>query len=305
MGVVILLTGIINQIVSRPLQITLVGFLVAVSVLTHYANAVRVADETAVIRDFWWQVAWRAPDIKPETTLVASYPGVGIQEDYFVWGPADLIYYPEKQTQRPVEIKLPAAVLTNDVVLKIMTGKGVETPERRGNILTRDFDNILFLVQTAPDSCVRIIDGNAPELSSRDSQRTMVVAPYSQLDNVLPDAAFHEPPQSIFGSEPPHDWCYYYQKAALARQQGDWQTIQALYQEALGLGLYPNDSVEWMPFVQAYTVLGDLEKLRTLKKIIIADPYLMAQTCRILTDMSTSYQIDPEIQTFVQDAFCE
>ena len=85
-GVVILLTGIISQVASRPLQVTLVGFLVAVSVLTHYANAVRVADETAVIRDFWWQVAWRAPDIKSETTLVASYPGVGIQEDYFVWG---------------------------------------------------------------------------------------------------------------------------------------------------------------------------------------------------------------------------
>jgi hypothetical protein len=304
-GVVILLTGIISQLASRPLQVTLVGFLVAVSVLTHYANAVRVADETAVIRNFWWQVAWRAPDIKPETTLTASYPGVGIQEDYFVWGPADLIYYSEKQAQRPIEIKLPAAVLTNDVVLKIMTGKGVETPERRGNILTRDFGNILFLVQTAPNSCVRIIDGSAPELSSDDSQRTMVVAPYSRLDNVQPDAAFHEPPQSIFGAEPPHDWCYYYQKAALARQQGDWEAIQALYQETLKLGLYPNDSVEWMPFVQAYTVLGDLDKLRTLKKIIIADPYLTAQTCRILTDMSTSYKIEPDVQTFVQNAFCE
>jgi hypothetical protein len=304
-GVVILLTGIISQVASRPLQVTLVGFLVAVSVLTHYANAVRVADETAVIRDFWWQVAWRAPDIKPETTLATSYPGVGIQEDYFVWGPADLIYYPEKQEQRPIEIKLPAAVLTNDVVLKIITGKGVETPERRGNILTRDFGNILFLVQTSQDSCVRIIDGSAPELSSNDSQRTMVVAPYSQLDNVLPDATFHEPPQSIFGPEPPHDWCYYYQKASLARQQGDWDVIQALYQEALGLGLYPNDSVEWMPFVQAYTVLGDLDKLRNLKKIIIADPYLTAQTCRILTDMSASHAIKPEVQTFVQNAFCE
>ena len=152
---------------------------------------------------------------------------------------------------------------------------------------------------------MRIIDGNAPELSSRDSHRTMVVAPYSQLENVLLDAAFHEPPQIIFGAEPAHDWCYYYQQAALARQQGDWETIRALYQEALGHGLYPNDSVEWMPFVQAYVVLGDQDGLRTLKKIIIADPYLTAQTCQILTDMSASYDIQPEIQAFVQNAFCE
>jgi hypothetical protein len=304
-GVAILLAGIIAQITSRSLRMTLVSFLIVVSILTHFGNAVRVANETEVIRNFWWQVSWRAPGIQAGTTLVASYPGVGIQEDYFVWGPANLIYYPEKQTQRPIEIKLPAAVLTNDVVLKIITRKGAETPERRGNILTRDFGEVLFIVQTSPDSCVRIIDGDAPELSSRDSHRTMVVAPFSQLDFVRLDSNFHEPPQTIFGTEPEHDWCYYYQQAALARQQGDWVAIQMLHQQALGLGLYPNDSVEWMPFAQAYTVLGNLDELRTLKKIIIADPYLMAQTCQILTDMTARYQIDPEIQTFVQNSFCE
>jgi hypothetical protein len=304
-GVAILIAAIISQISSRSLQTSLVAFFVTVSVLTHHANAVRVVKDTEVIRNFWWQVAWRAPRIQEGVTLVASYPGVGIQEDYFVWGPANLIYYPEKQEQRPIEIKLPAAVLTNEVVLKIMTGKGVETPERRGNTLTREFDNVLFIVQTTQDSCVRIIDGNAPELSSRDSHRTMVVAPYSQLESVLLDSNSPEPPGVIFGTEPPHDWCYYYQKATLARQQGDWETIHKLYKEALELGLYPNESVEWIPFVQAYTLLGDQDKLIALKKIIIADPYLTAQTCQILTGMTATHEIQPEIQSFVQSAFCK
>ena len=304
-GVAILLVAIINQVASHSFRIALLSFLVAVSVLTHHANAVRVADETDVIRNFWWQVAWRAPKIQPGTTLVASYPGVGIQEDYFVWGPANLIYYPEKQEQRPIEIRLPAAVLANDVVLKILTGTGIETPDRRGNLLTRDYDNILFLVQTSNNSCVRLIDGGAPELSTRDLHRTMLIAPYSKLENVKLDSAFHEPPQTIFGAEPPHSWCYYYQKAALARQQKNWEAIPGLYQEALDLGLYPNDSVEWIPFLQAYMVLGDQEKLRTLNKIIVADPYLTAQTCQILTGMAASYSIKPEIKSFVQSAFCE
>ena len=304
-GVAILLASIISQVASRSLRMVLIGFLVAVSVLTHHANAVRVANETDVIRNFWWQVAWRAPGIQAGTTLVAAYPSVGIQEDYFVWGPANLIYYPEKQAQKPIEIKLPAAVLTNDVVLKIMAGKGVETPERRGNTLTRDFDDVLFIVQTSPESCVRIIDGNAPELSSRDSHRTMLVAPYSQVENVLMEPAFHTPPDIIFGAEPAHNWCYYYQQAALARQRDDWETIHEIYQEALELGFYPDDSVEWMPFVQAYAALGDLDKLRSLKKIIIADPFLTAQACQILTDMSASYNLEPEILAFVQGSFCE
>ena len=60
-----------------------------------------------------------------------------------------------------------------------------------------------------------------------------------------------------------------------------------------------------MPFLQAYTVLGDLDKLRTLKKIIIADPYLTLETCQILTDMAANYDIEPDIQIFVQNSFCE
>ena len=304
-GVAVVIAAIIAQLPSRPLRMSLVAFFVAVSVLTHHANAVRVANETEVIRNFWWQVAWRAPGIRAGTTLVASYPGVGIQEDYFVWGPANLIYYPEKQAQRPIEIKLPAAVLTDETVLKIMTGKGVETPERRGNLLTREFDNVLLIVQSSEDSCVRIIDGNAPELSSRDSHRTMMVAPYSQIENVLLGSNLPKPLEIIFGSEPLHDWCYYYQKAALARQQEDWETIHTLYKEAMQLGLYPNDSVEWVPFVQAYAVLGDQDKLLALKKIIVADPYLTIQTCQILTDMAATHEIQPEIQAFVQSAFCK
>jgi len=304
-GAAILLAAVIAQLKSRSLRLSLVAFFVAVSVITHFSNAVRVAGDTQAIRNFWWQVSWRAPGIQAGTTLVADYPDVGIQEDYFVWGPANLIYYPEKQAQTSIEIKLPAAVLSSDAVLNIMTGKGSETPERRGNTLTREFDNILFIVQNSQDTCVRVIDGDAPELSSRDSHRTMLVAPFSQIDNVQTDGAFHTPPQAIFGAEPPHDWCYYYQKAALARQQGDWEAIHELYQETLKLRLYPNDSVEWMPFLQAYTVLGDLDKLRTLKKIIIADPYLTAGTCQVLTGMFSDYDVDPEVQTFIHNSFCE
>ena len=301
----ILLAAIVANLSSRVLRTALVCFLVAVSVLTHYANSVNAAAATSEIRNFWWQVAWRAPNIRQGTTLVASYPNVGIQEDYFVWGPANLIYYPEKQNQVPIEIKLPAAVLSDDTVLQILTDKGLETPERRGNALTRDFSDVLFIVQTARNGCVRLIDGNAPELSSQDSQRTMLVAPHSQIDNVIPDSNFASPPASIFGPEPAHDWCYYYESAALARQRGNWNSIPGLRDEALSLGFYPNDSVEWMPFLQAYTVLGDLEGLRSLKNIILADRYLTQETCRILSGMADTYEIAPEVQSFVQKSFCE
>jgi len=35
-------------------------------------------------------------------------------------------------------------------------------------------------------------------------------------------------PEDIFGKEPPHTWCYYYEKAELARQAGDWEQVAKL-----------------------------------------------------------------------------
>lgn len=304
-GAVIFLATIIESLLSRRLRMVLAGFLVFVSMMTHHANSVKAASDTEVIRNFWWQVVWRAPGIEEGTTLVAEYPGVGIQEDYFVWGPANMIYYPGEQRRSPIEIKLPAAVLTRDTVQSIMIGKGTESQERRGNIVTRDYGNILYMVQASPTSCVRLMDGKAPDLSSQDDYRVLTVALHSRIDNVAMDGAPPAPPDLVFGAEPPHGWCYYYQKASLARQQGSWEDIVALYKEALQQGHYPNDGVEWLPFLQAYAALGDMDKLREFKPIILADPFLAMQTCRVLTTMNETHPFDPDIQMYIQISFCE
>ena len=83
---------------------------------------------TAEMNDFWWQVSWRAPDIETGTTLLAEYPSVAVSEDYILWGPANLIYRPNAQSQIPIEIELPAAVLTDEVVLNVINN------QKRGEI---------------------------------------------------------------------------------------------------------------------------------------------------------------------------
>ena len=42
----------------------------------------------------------------------------------------------------------------------------------------------------------------------------------------------------MFGSEPPHLWCYYFEKADLARQLQDWQSVLQLEKQARARGLY-------------------------------------------------------------------
>lgn len=305
-GAVLVLTTILENIRDRYLRIGLVSMFVMVAVLTHYGNSVRAAAETSAVHNFWWQVAWRAPSITPGTTLIGNYAVGGIQEDYFVWGPANLIYHTEKQNVVPIHIKLPAAVLTDDVVLKVLAGKGVETPLRRGNELIRDFSNVLVISQASENSCVHIIDGKQPDLSVFERQSIMLVAPSSTISNVSLEGNSPVPPAEIFGDEPTHDWCFYYQKADLARQSRDWAKVASLGDEAQKLGLHPNDQVEWMPFLQAYAYLGDQKQVKGISTRINTEVFYKQQACSRLNGMADyGYPLSAEMQDRVNELFCK
>jgi len=304
-GAAILWAVIIQRISLPSLRMAVAGFLVLLAVYTHYGNSVRAVNETNATRDFWWQAAWRAPQIKEGTTLIASYPGSPLSEDYFVWGPANWIYDAQPQETIPLVVKLPSAVLTSDVVLEIISNGGTETPLRRGNYLERDFGNVLVMIQTSPTGCVRFINGDVPELSPQDHQRLLLVAPYSRLENVLTEGEFQTPPAIVFGPEPEHDWCYFYQKADLARQRGEWEQIPGLLKQALNQGHYPEDGLEWMPFLQASAVLGDVDQVRSTAKLVTTDKFLRLQVCGIMTDFMQRETLSAEVRSVIEKNICQ
>lgn len=305
-GAAMVVAALLSWLGNYRLRMGLLALLVFSSGLTHYANSVKAAAEWDALRNFWWQVAWRAPDIKDETTLIASYPIGAIQEDYFVWGPANLIYRPAKQSSIPIQIKIPAAVLTDEALFQIMRGQGNEAQERRGNNVVRDFGNVLILTQSSPGGCVRILDGASPDLSTLDSHAILLAGPSSKLSNVLTNATPSRPPGSVFGSEPDHGWCYYYEQASLARQRGDWKLVARLGDQALAAGYYPSDRVEWMPFLEAYTFLNQKDKFRHIVPILVEEPFLAGQACRNLSALATTEgAIDDQMRDLIQQSFCK
>jgi hypothetical protein len=90
------------------------------------------------------------------------------------------------------------------------------------------------------------------------------VGAYSRVDRIVPTGTSPVPPVSIFGAEPAHDWCYYYQKASLARQNGDWQEIGKLYDEVRKLGLETDDKSEMIPFFEGLVNSGRYEDAKAL-----------------------------------------
>jgi len=302
-GAAMAIVAMLEFLSSARLRWSLVGVLIGVSVLTHFANGATAAKNTASMDDFWWQVSWRAPDLKDGTTLVIYYPAP-LQEDYFIWGAANLIYRPGAQTTDPVEATISGVLLTPENLTRILAGKGADEPDRRDTHLVMDYGNVLVITQPTPGSCVRILDGTQPELSSSDDPRIQLAAPASEIANVNAGGQHGPVNPFVFGPEPEHGWCWYYQQASLARQVGDWERVASLGDEALKAGFYPSDSVEWMPFMQAYAALGRANDLKKLSSILGADPFLKRQACAVLIKMDESAALAPEIESQAMEWYC-
>ena len=73
----------------------------------------------------------------------------------------------------------------------------------------------------------------------------------SNLDQIINTPINTAPITGIFGRELPHTWCYYFEKADLSSQFGDWQEVIRLYDPANSQGYAPKDGSEWTPFMRA------------------------------------------------------
>jgi len=279
-GVSIFIVALLANVNQRNLRNALAAALVLISALTHHANAVQHAKETAALRSFWWQVSWRVPQFDKGTTLIANYPVGAAEEDYFVWGPASLMYYPEKQHPENIQPGLYAVVLNDDAVMKILLRERQDYDNRKNIITYKNYRNILILSQPSFNSCVHIINGSQPEFSTAESDSIRLVGWYSEIEHVLMDVSPHAPPEVVFGPEPARGWCYFYQSADLARQRGDWESVIRLGNEAQENGFTSSDLIEWMPFIQAYAVTNDVGRLMELAPVISGEPYVALQVCR-------------------------
>jgi hypothetical protein len=85
----------------------------------------------------------------------------------------------------------------------------------------------------------------------------------------------------------------------LARQKGDWELVAALDTEAREKGSVPQDSIEWLSFIQASAMLGDGERVREIASFI-NDDFVFGQACESLRRM----ELTPEMRVLTEDSYC-
>jgi hypothetical protein len=306
LGVVLVVAGLILQLANRAVQTAAFSALIFLSTLTHQGLGAAALREERTIAGFWQQMRWRAPSLEPGTTLLVQYPGVDYGTDSdVVWGPANFIYYPGTQAELPVRVHVAALTADNNTVNSLSARKDPLESTYRAHTMNIDYGNVLVAVQSAADACVRVLDPRWEMYSTADRADMRLLGGFSRVDALV---ASEPPPElsvHLFGREPAHGWCYYFEQASLAAQRADWERVATIQDEAARLGLHPNDQIEWMPFLLAQANLGNLQAMKEIATRINTEKLYRQQACRNLTAMpEQGFALPRESQAYAAELFC-
>jgi hypothetical protein len=260
LGVAFVIGGILFQYFPRTVRNGLLVALISMSVVVHFFSAAWYRDFWTFQREVWWQMIWRAPALKSGTMLFI--PSAPYAEGYEIYGPANAIYFPGDDT-----VPIGAEVLNTETATNIQLKKDHQHYDR-STLVADHYETPLISIFPTSSSCLHLLDGRKVELPGLiDNTLVSAVANYSLIDQI----EVSRPPVSapaFLGTEPPHHWCYYFQKMSLARQQGNWDEVARLADEAQGQDITPEDISEWMPILEAYATLGRDPEARHIGTII-------------------------------------
>ena len=273
-GTSILLVGLVELIPGLyQLKVIAISVLIALAAGLHLQNAYSYRYEWVAQKSFFWQLSWRIPGLKPNTTLLtAEWPFV-YYSDFTLTAPLNWMYDPDNRSHEMSYLLYTLESRLGTWLKDLEKGIPIEQSYRTLNF-SGTTSQALGIYYTPP-ACLRVIDPRTDKNIAKQPAYFQELLPLSDpnLIAINPDQPAVPPPE-VFGPEPEPDWCYYYEKADLARQRGDWQEAASLGDQAMShtARLVPRNAPEYVPYIEAYAMTGQWEKARemTIKSLKLA-----------------------------------
>jgi hypothetical protein len=255
LGVCLVLAALIDGLLKDlPRKALVLAVLLALAGGFHFNLALAYRQDWNDLRSFFWQLTWRAPGVAPNTLFLFERLPFRYYEDDSLTAPLNWIYAPEFTGRQMPYLLYDMTVRHNS--LKSLAPDQAVYRDFRATYFEGSTSQVL-VVDYQPIGCVHVLDPRYDAYLYGLPSRLQTALPLSAPERwVLPQSVPAQLPPDLFGSEPPHRWCYYYQKAELARQVQDWQAIHELAGASLDVGLKPELPVELLPFIEGEARFG-------------------------------------------------
>ncbi len=261
LGACIMVIVLIMWLVRERWQGLVLAVLLTVSVTTQALIVNRYRLEWNVENDYYWQLAWRVPALMPQTAIFsleqpsASVPG------YDTSFALNVLF-----DGKVIDGSVPYWFFTNNRFLNFdfVPGKSISYKDRNLRF-AGSTSNAISVVHQGEDRCLQVLDSEYADQPFYGAGQAQLVA-VSNVSRILANPGAVPPDPGIFGAEPPHTWCYYFEQADLARQMQDWNTVLRLDKQSRQLGLAPKFGAEYVPFIEANAQTGDWPKALELSR---------------------------------------
>ena len=233
------------------------ALLIALGIGQQFFNANIFRRDWTKQKEIYWQLAWRIPAMEPGTVLLTDQMPIDYETDLSFTAPINWMYAPDY-----IRSDLPYALLYVEKRL----GR-VALPSLEKNIeIELSFRTVDFLGSTSQaivihmpeNGCLQVLDPTRGDEITYNSGSRFLVDAIVLSDPTLINVDANETAKLPFVSEPDHTWCYYYAKAELAFQKGDWKQVNDLINEAISLGYEPEDPFEWLTYIEAQAMIGNM-----------------------------------------------
>jgi len=277
--------------------------ILALSVAIQFQQRLVFRQEWLSHKNFFWQLVWRVPAMQPGTTVMTSEIPFTFYSDNSLTAPLNWTYAPQNSSPEMQYLLYDIEARLGTGLPAIEPGLEIDMPYRAAAFKGSTSKAIVLFYD--PPRCLKVMN---PALDRYLPVKPLYIreaTPLSRLDLILPEAQPPAaPPAAIFGPEPAHAWCYYFEKAELYAQTGDWQAVVQMADQALKLTKHFTDKnvSELIPFVIGYAHSGNWEKAVQLS----LDAYqIWDKTQYPLCDAWNSIHLNTTISAAQQAALAE
>ena len=273
LGGSLFVTGLIELLI-RNSRIKMYAFalLIALGIGQQFFNANIFRRDWSKQQEIYWQLAWRISAMKPNTALLTDQLPIDYETDLSFTAPINWMYAPNYKRSSPLDERsdLPYALIYTE---KRLGGASLSSFEPNAEI-TLPIRRVSFhgstsqvlVIYMPKNGCLRVLDAARRDdiTYGRQSRFLVNAIPLSDLTNIIVNT--DQTVKLPFLSEPGHTWCYYFAKAELAYQQNDWKKVVDLMDEAKSLGYEPEDPFEWLTYIEAQALTGNMEAAAKLSR---------------------------------------
>ena len=245
LGGSLMIAGLVELLINHQRTKTYVfALLLALGIGQQFFNANIFRRDWQGQQDIYWQFAWRMPALQPDTAVITQQMPLDYETDLSMTAALNWIY--TQQIHPPV---LPYALIYSEKRL----GGSVLPDLKPDSAITLPYRTVTFngsnsqaiVIYVPRDGCLRVLDPALGDTETYAKFPESLTAPIviSDPSRIITTASVPAMPDPPFNQEPAHAWCYYYEKAELARQVRDWNQVIALGLEAEQKGLAPRDAL--------------------------------------------------------------